>query len=114
MGLGRQGRGGPRERLCTNYAALRLADQAVGVSRLHGAVSRRLWKDAWRGVPEAQVPIGSVTNGVHMPTWVAPEIPDLLRRYVRPDWLDLDRKDGRLQAVFEIPAAQLWAGPLQL
>src|SRR6058998_3972150 len=43
----------PRERLCTTYAALRLADQSVGVSRLHGAVSRRLWKDAWRGLPDA-------------------------------------------------------------
>ncbi|TMF69322.1 MAG: glycosyltransferase family 1 protein [Chloroflexi bacterium] len=70
MDLGRQRPGDPRERLCTTYAALRLADQSVGVSRLHGAVSRRLWKDAWRGLPDAQVPIGSVTNGVHMPTWV--------------------------------------------
>jgi starch phosphorylase len=109
MDLGRQRPGDPRERLCTTYAALRLADQAVGVSRLHGAVSRRLWKDAWRGLPEAQVPIGSVTNGVHMPTWVAPEIAELLTRYVGPDWWDLDGGDGRWHAVFEIPAAELWA-----
>ncbi len=114
MDLGRQRPGDPRERLCTTYAALRLADQAVGVSRLHGAVSRRLWKDAWRGLPETQVPIGSVTNGVHMPTWVAPEIADLLRRYVGPDWWDLDGKDGRWQAVFEIPAAELWAVHIEL
>ena len=114
MDLGRQRPGDPRERLCTTYAALRLADQAVGVSRLHGAVSRRLWKDAWRGLPETQVPIGSVTNGVHMPTWVAPEIADLLRRYVGPDWWDLDGKDGRWQAVFEIPAAELWAVHVEL
>jgi starch phosphorylase len=114
MDLGRQRPGDPRDRLVTTYAALRLADQAVGVSRLHGAVSRRLWKDAWRGLPESQVPIGSVTNGVHMPTWVAPEIADLLRRYVGPDWWDLDGKDGRWQAVFEIPAAELWAVHLEL
>ncbi len=114
MDLGRQRPGDPRERLCTTYAALRLADQAVGVSRLHGAVSRRLWKDAWRGLPESQVPIGSVTNGVHMPTWVAPEIAALLRRFVGPDWWDLDGKDGRWQAVFEIPAADLWAIHLEL
>jgi starch phosphorylase len=114
MDLGRQRPGDPRERLCTTYAALRLADQAVGVSRLHGAVSRRLWKDVWRGLPETQVPIGSVTNGVHMPTWVAPEIAELLRRYVGPDWWDLDGKDGRWQAVFEIPAAELWAVHLEL
>jgi starch phosphorylase len=109
MDLGRQRPGDPRERLCTTYAALRLADQSVGVSRLHGAVSRRLWKDAWKNIPEAQVPIGSVTNGVHMPTWVAPEIADLLRRFVGPDWWDLDGSDGRWHAVFEIPAAELWA-----
>jgi len=109
MDLGRQRPGDPRERLCTTYAALRLADQSVGVSRLHGAVSRRLWKDAWRGLPEAQVPIGSVTNGVHMPTWVAPQIAGLLASYVGPDWWDLDPSDGRWHAVYEIPAAELWA-----
>jgi starch phosphorylase len=114
MDLGRQRPGDPRDRLVTTYAALRLADQAVGVSRLHGAVSRRLWKDAWRGLPESQVPIGSVTNGVHMPTWVAPEIAALLRRFVGPDWWDLDGTDGRWQAVFEIPAADLWAVHLEL
>src|SRR5579872_1672319 len=109
MDLGRQRPGDPRERLCTTYAALRLADQSVGVSRLHGAVSRRLWKDAWRGLPETQVPIGSVTNGVHMPTWVAPTIADLLAKYVGGDWWDLDPNDGRWHAVYEIPAAELWS-----
>ena len=109
MDLGRQRPGDPRERLCTTYAALRLADQAVGVSRLHGTVSKRLWKDAWKGLPEVQVPIGAVTNGVHMPTWIAPEIRDVLRRYVGPDWWDLDGGDGRWEAVFEIPAPELWS-----
>ncbi|HET9782435.1 MAG TPA: alpha-glucan family phosphorylase [Candidatus Dormibacteraeota bacterium] len=109
MDLGRQRPGDPRERLCTTYAALRLADQSVGVSRLHGAVSRRLWKDAWRGLPETQVPIGSVTNGVHMPTWVAPEVAALVARYVGPDWWDLDPADGRWHAVYEIPPSELWS-----
>jgi starch phosphorylase len=114
MDLGRQKPGDPRERFTTTYAALRLADQSVGVSRLHGAVSRRLWKDAWRALPETQVPIGSVTNGVHMPTWIAPEIAGLLRRYVGPDWWDLDGRDGRWQAVLEIPAPALWATHIEL
>jgi starch phosphorylase len=100
--------------LCTTYAALRLADQSVGVSRLHGAVSRRLWKDAWKGLPDSQVPIGSVTNGVHMPTWVAPEITALLSRYVGPDWWDLDPADGRWHAVYEIPPAELWSIHVEL
>ncbi len=114
MDLGRQKPGDPRERLCTTYAALRLADHSVGVSRLHGAVSRRLWKDAWRGLNENQVPIGSVTNGVHMPTWMAPEIAGILNRFVGPDWWDLDGRDGRWQAVFEIPAAELWSVHMEL
>ena len=114
MDLGRQRPGDPRERFCTTYAALRLADQSVGVSRLHGAVSRRLWKEAWRGLPETQVPIGAVTNGVHMPTWVAPEIASLLSRYVGPDWWDLDPADGRWHAVYEIPAAELWSVHVEL
>jgi len=109
MDLGRQRPGDPRERLCTTYTALRLADHSVGVSRLHGAVSRRLWKDAWRGLNENQVPIGSVTNGVHMPTWMAEEMAAMLHRFVGPDWWDLDGRDGRWEAVFEIPAAELWA-----
>src|SRR5947199_4574300 len=114
MDLGCQRPGDPREWFCTTYAALRLADQSVGVSRLHGAVSRRIWKDAWRGLPEAQVPIGSVTNGVHMPTWVAAEIAELLSRFVGPDWWDLDPRDGRWQAVHEIPAAELWSVHMEL
>ena len=114
MDLGRQRPGDPRERLCTTYAALRLADQSVGVSRLHGAVSRRLWKDAWRGLQETQVPIGSVTNGVHMPSWLAPEMAAILSRFVGPDWWDLDGRDGRWQAVLEIPAAELWNVHIEL
>jgi len=114
MDLGRQRPGDPRESFCTTYAALRLADESVGVSRLHGAVSRRLWKDAWRSVPEERVPIGAVTNGVHMPTWLAPEIAELLHRFVGPDWWDLDGADGRWHAVFEIPAAELWGIHLAL
>jgi starch phosphorylase len=114
MDLGRQKPGDPRERLCTTYTALRLADHSVGVSRLHGAVSRRLWKDAWRGLNENQVPIGSVTNGVHMPTWMAAEMSAILVRYVGPDWWDLDGRDGRWEAVFEIPAADVWAVHIEL
>jgi starch phosphorylase len=73
-----------------------------------------LWKDAWRGLPEAQVPIGSVTNGVHMPTWVAREIAALLGRFVGPDWWDLDPADGRWHAVHEIPSAELWSAHCEL
>jgi len=108
MDLGRKSPGDPRELLCTTYVGLRMADRAVGVSRLHGAVSRRLWKDAWPGLPESQVPIGSVTNGVHMPSWVAPEIAELLSRHVDRDWWDLDVEDPRWASIESIGDAELW------
>ena len=53
--------------------ALRLSRHSNGVSKLHGEVSRGLWKDVWTGVPEHEVPITSVTNGIHTKTWLAPE-----------------------------------------
>ncbi len=109
MDLGRKQPGDPRELLCTTYVGLRMADHAVGVSRLHGAVSRRLWRDAWPGLPEAQVPIYSVTNGAHMPSWVAEELGELLRRHVGPDWWDLDPGDPRWEAADGIPDTELWA-----
>jgi glycogen phosphorylase len=109
MDLGREKPGDPREPLCTTYVGLRMADHAVGVSRLHGAVSRRLWKDAWPGLPEAQVPIHSVTNGVHMPSWIAPEIAALLSRNVDPHWWELDGEDPRWAGVDRISDAELWA-----
>ena len=109
MDLGREQPGDPREPLCTTYVGLRMADHAVGVSRLHGAVSRRLWKDAWPGVPEAQIPIHSVTNGVHMPSWVAPEIAELLARHVDRAWWELASDDPRWGGVDQIPEEELWA-----
>ena len=72
LALGRENPADPLEQFNMAYLAIRGSGAVNGVSRLHGAVSRRLWKDAWRGLAETQVPIGAVTNGVHMPTWVAP------------------------------------------
>ena len=62
---------------------LRLAARSNGVSSLHGEVSRDMFADLWPGVPEPEVPIGSVTNGVHGSTWVSAEIDELLRKHGR-------------------------------
>ncbi|HEY8759972.1 MAG TPA: alpha-glucan family phosphorylase [Candidatus Dormibacteraeota bacterium] len=108
MDLGRQKPGDPRGQLVSTYLALRLADVSVGVSRLHGAVSRRLWRDAWPSIKEINVPIGSVTNGVHLPTWVADEIAELLREYVSESWWELKAADPGWKGVDGIPDARLW------
>ncbi|MBD7917558.1 alpha-glucan family phosphorylase [Cellulomonas sp. Sa3CUA2] len=59
---------------------LRLAGRANGVSRLHGRVSREMFAGLWPGFDAQEVPIGSITNGVHAPTWVAPEVTALAAR----------------------------------
>ena len=67
------------------YMGLRLAQRANGVSRLHGEVSRAMFAGLWPGFDPAEVPIGSVTNGVHAPTWVARDIFELAEREIGPD-----------------------------
>lgn len=65
---------------------LRLAGMSNGVARLHGDTSRRMFQSLWPPVPVDEVPIGSVTNGVHGRTWVSSEMGDLLSKYVSPAW----------------------------
>ena len=67
---------------------LRLAGFSNGVSKLHGEVSRRIFQPVWPGVPADELPITSVTNGVHARTWVAGEMADLFDRHVLPEWHD--------------------------
>ncbi len=65
---------------------LRLAARSNGVAALHGDVSRKMFGGLWPDVPTDEVPITSVTNGVHAATWTSPEIDDLLSRALVPDW----------------------------
>jgi starch phosphorylase len=65
---------------------LRLAGRANAVAKLHGVVSRRMFASLWPGVPEDEVPITSVTNGVHASSWVSSAMKDLLERAVLPEW----------------------------
>lgn len=65
---------------------LRLAGRSNGVAKLHGRVSREMFRGLWPGIDVDDVPIGSITNGVHARTWVSSEMNDLLERYVLPEW----------------------------
>ncbi|HEX3425976.1 MAG TPA: alpha-glucan family phosphorylase, partial [Acidimicrobiales bacterium] len=65
---------------------LRLAGLCNGVSRLHGEVSREMFRALWPGIDTDDVPIRSVTNGVHARTWVSSEMNELLTRHIRPAW----------------------------
>jgi starch phosphorylase len=89
--------------------ALRTAGLANGVSRLHGEVARRMWRDLWPELPIAEVPIEHVTNGVHTDTWLHPGMAALLDRYLDPDWRRaLDRSESWAGAV-KIPDDELWS-----
>jgi len=67
------------------YMGLRLGQRANGVSILHGEVSRGMFAGLWPGFEESEVPIASVTNGVHAPTWVSREMQELLGRELSLD-----------------------------
>jgi starch phosphorylase len=74
-----QTRKDPVEPFSMTILALRTSRHANGVSALHGKVSQGLWKDVWAGVPEHEVPITSITNGIHTRTWMAPCMTSLTR-----------------------------------
>jgi starch phosphorylase len=78
---------------------MRLAQRVNGVSLLHGQVSRQMFAGLWPGFDTREVPIGSVTNGVHTPTWVAPEVGALAGDTSEWDW----------ERAAAAPAGQIWA-----
>ena len=86
MALGHFPDEAPDEPFNMAVMGLRLAGRSNGVSALHGRVARRMFHGLWPDIPDDEVPIGSVTNGVHALTWVSPEMNDLLSRYVLPAW----------------------------
>ncbi|HZD43363.1 MAG TPA: alpha-glucan family phosphorylase, partial [Methanomicrobiales archaeon] len=88
--------------------ALRMTRYHNGVSKRHGEVARHMWKDLWPDLPVSRVPIGHVTNGVHIPTWIEPKMELLLDRYLQRDWL-IKRDDPSIwEGVDNIPDAELW------
>ncbi len=106
MTLGHRPGDGPEERFNMAVMGLHLAGRSNGVSRLHGEVSRDMFDDLWPDVPAEEVPIGSITNGVHAPTWVAPEMAGLLRRHVGPDWAEAG--SDAWAALDDVVDADLW------
>ncbi len=94
--------------------ALRLSEGRNAVSELHGRVSRRMWQFLWPEVEEDDVPITSITNGVHTSTWLARRMRVLFDKYLGPDWLD--RLDDPLlwKQVEKIPDEELWAVRIHL
>lgn len=85
---------------------MRLSGMANGVAKLHGATSRAMFRSLWPGVPVDEVPITSVTNGVHPRTWISPEMDDVLSRYVLPGWHEAEVDDWA--RIDEVRDDELW------
>ena len=88
--------------------AMKLSSYTNGVSELHGHVSRGIWGSMWPGIPLNEVPIGSVTNGIHLENWLSDEIETLYERYIGPSWADEAMHESAWEAVEQIPDEELW------
>jgi glycogen phosphorylase len=105
---GRQNPDNLNEPFGMTVLALKLANTSNGVSKLHGAVSRKMWNDIWKNLPDSEVPIGSITNGVHTQSWLAPEMGQLFDRYLGVDW-EMKPTDFAIWSRIDvIPDAELW------
>jgi len=108
VGLGRQNPKNQQENFCMAVLALNLAGHANGVSQLHGEVSRKMWKNIWPELPEEQLPLTSITNGVHTRTWMSNHMASLLIRYLGKRWLDDPTDHNVWRRISKIPDAELW------
>lgn len=108
MGLGRQNPRDPNEPFCMTVLAIRLANVTNGVSQLHGEVSRKMWRNIWPDLPEAEIPIIAITNGVHTRSWISPEISQLYDRYLGVQWEERPSDHSIWKRVDHIPDAELW------
>jgi starch phosphorylase len=108
MGLGRVDPHNPGEPFCMTVLAFKTSRRANAVSNLHGVVSRRMWHSLWPYRSEEEIPIGHITNGVHVSTWLAPQIRQLYDRVLPNNWF-LRTGEPDVWSGFEhVTAGELW------
>ena len=108
LGLGRIRPEDHREALCMTVLAFKMSRYANGVSALHGRVTRKSWQVLWPHHREDEVPVGHITNGVHVRTWLAPAMQDLYNRHIGPDWRDHLSDPTSWSRIDGAPDAELW------
>ncbi|MBN1816396.1 MAG: alpha-glucan family phosphorylase [Sedimentisphaerales bacterium] len=108
LNLGRVKPNDPNEGFKMPVLAIRMSASRNGVSQLHGQVSRKIWHGIWPELPEEEVPIQAVTNGVHARTWVSSELIDLYERYLGAKWSDEIVDKSIWQNVDQIPDEEMW------
>jgi len=114
MGLGREDPNNPQETFCMTVLGLRLARRANAVSALHGEVSRAMWTGLAPGKPEDEVPIGHITNGVHVPSWLAPQMFRLYDRHLGPGWHEHSSDAKIWDGIENVNDGELWETHLHL
>ena len=92
--------------------SMRLADYRNGVSERHGEITRAMWHDIWPGVEPFMAPITSITNGVHLPTWLSPHIAALLDRHLDPEWRATRHEDTTWAPLRDVPDEEFWRAHL--
>lgn len=96
---------------CMTVVALRLTAFANGVAKLHGKVSREMWQNLWPTLPVGEVPITSITNGIHSASWISHELNELYRKYLfnNDQMGEIDASDTKAwDKLDDIPNAELW------
>ena len=108
MALGRVNPHDNTETFCMTVLALKSSRRANGVSAIHGTVSRLMWNCLWPERPESEVPIGHITNGVHVLSWLAPQMYQLFQTRLGQDWATRMVHPDIWEKVEDIDDGELW------
>src|SRR5690606_36165948 len=108
MGLGRVDPQNPNESFCMTVLAFKTSRRANGVSNLHGVVSRRMWRSLWPWRSEEEIPIGHITNGVHVPTWLAAQMRVLYDRTLPEKWYLKTGQASVWRGIDNLTPGELW------
>ncbi len=114
MGLGRENPDNFHEQFCMTILALKLSRRANAVSALHGEISRNMWSGLYPGKPEDAVPIGHITNGVHVPTWLAPQMFRLYDRHFGNGRYEHGADATTWEGIENVDSGELWETHLSL
>lgn len=102
------------EEFCMTVLGLTMSRRANAVSALHGEVSRAMWTDLYPGKIADSIPIGHITNGVHVPTWLAPQMAQLYDRYFGREWRDQSSDPRTWEGIENVDDGELWEIHLSL
>jgi len=114
MGLGRENPDNQQELFCMTVLGLKLSRRSNAVSALHGEVSRAMWAGLHPGKPEDEVPIGHITNGVHVPSWLAPQMFRLYDRHLGTGWHEHSGEAKIWEGIESVDDGELWETHLSL